>query len=80
MSQKKVDLYKANKVNKEKILKREKLITRIECTAAIVVIVALLAWFGWSVFDKVTNPSGGPAAEYTLDTTSLDEYLSGLEQ
>ncbi|MGI6012100.1 MAG: hypothetical protein ACOX8H_11520 [Ruminococcus sp.] len=80
MSQEKVDRYKEYKANKQKIWKREKRIRRLEYAAAIVVVAALLGWFGVSVYQEVTNPGDQPAEEYTLDTTAVDEYLQGITQ
>ena len=80
MSQEKVDRYKNYKANKDKILKREKHIRRLEYTAAIVVAVALVGWFGWSIYQKAADPSGKPAVEYTMDTTAVDDYVNGLGQ
>ena len=39
MSQKKVDAYKAEKANREKLMKKEKLVLRLEKLAALVVCV-----------------------------------------
>ena len=42
MSQKKVDKYKQDKANRQKIMKREKVLRRVEITVAAVVLAALL--------------------------------------
>ena len=50
MSQKKVDAYKAEKANREKIMKREKLILNLEKLAALVVCIVAVCWIGYSVY------------------------------
>ena len=44
MSQKKVDAYKAEKANREKIMKKEKLILTIEKLAALVACMVAVCW------------------------------------
>ena len=56
MSQEKVDRYKEYKANKQKIWKKEKRVRRLEYIAALVVAAALLGWFGFSVYQKETDP------------------------
>ena len=58
MSQKKVDAYKAEKANREKIMKKEKLILTIEKLAALVACMVAVCWIGYSVYGKVTEESG----------------------
>ena len=48
MSQEKVNRYKKDKANRQKIMKREKIIRRLEITIAAVVVVGLLIWFTFS--------------------------------
>ena len=70
MSQEKVDRYKEYKANKQKIWKKEKRVRRLEYIAALVVVVALLGWFGFSVYQKVSDPGEQSAQVYTMDTTA----------
>ena len=80
MSQEKVDRYKEYKANKQKIWKKEKRVRRLEYIAALVVVVALLGWFGFSVYQKVSDSGEQSAQVYTMDTTAVDEYLQGIMQ
>ena len=80
MSQEKVDGYKEYKANKQKIWKKEKRVRRLEYIAALVVAAALLGWFGFSVYQKVSDPGEQSAQVYTMDTTAVDEYLQGIMQ
>ena len=78
MSQEKVDRYKEYKANKKQILKKEKRIRNLEYAAAIVVLAAFIGWMGYSVYEKATDPGEQAAVAYTLDTTSVDEYINTL--
>ena len=80
MSQEKVDRYKEYKANKQKIWKKEKRVRRLEYIAALVVAAALLGWFGFSVYQKVSDPGEQSAQVYTMDTTAVDEDLQGIMQ
>lgn len=81
MSQEKVDKYKKYKANKEKILKREKLVHRLELGAVALVCVAIIGWIGYSVYDRATTPAEGEINQTVteLDATAIDEYLTGLQ-
>jgi predicted negative regulator of RcsB-dependent stress response len=80
MSQKKVDRYKKYKNNKEKILKREKFMTRLEIAVACLIAVAFVGWFGWSVYDTVTKKGDDQAAEATeIDMNAYTNYVASLQ-
>lgn len=78
MSQKKVDAYKVKKANREKIMKREKMILRLEKLAALAVCLIAVCWIGYSVRDKVTEGQEKEKKETVLDTSALDDYITGL--
>ena len=78
MSQKKVDAYKAEKANREKIMKKEKLILNLEKLAALVVCIVAVCWIGYSVYGKVTEDRVMETTETVMDTSALDSYLNGL--
>lgn len=81
MSQKKVDAYKAQKANRAKIAKKEKMQYMIETGIGAVIACVVVVWMGFSVYDKATSK---PADENTvvtetvIDTTALDEYIADL--
>lgn len=79
MSQQKVDKYKQDKANRQKIMKKEKLMQRLEMTAVALVCVVLIGWMGYSVYDKVTAPEEGTVETVSFDATALQEYISGLD-
>lgn len=77
MSQEKVDRYKEKKHNRQKLMKREKLIHRLEYTAAALVAVAMIGWVGYSFYAKAANV--GEPESYQMDCTSINEYMNSLD-
>lgn len=78
MSQKKVDAYKERKANREKLIKKEKMILRLEKLAALAVCIAALGWGAFSVYDKMTGDKEEIKTETTMDTSALDDYVNSL--
>ena len=78
MSQKKVDAYKKEKANSEKLIKKEKRILMLEKLAGIAVCVVAVCWIGFSVYDKSQEDKETVGQETEMDTAALDEYLSSL--
>lgn len=80
MSQKKVDAYKVQKANRDKIIKREKRILMLEKLVGIVVCLAAVAWIGFSVYGKVTESQEDIVQETVIDTSALDDYQANLSE
>ena len=80
MSQKKVDAYKVQKANRDKIIKREKRILMLEKLAGIVVCLAAVAWIGFSVYGKVTEGQEDVVQETVIDTSALVDYQANLSE
>nr|WP_294665938.1 hypothetical protein [uncultured Blautia sp.] len=78
MSQKKVDAYKAEKANRDKIMKKEKLVLTLEKLAALVLCIVAVCWIGYSVYGKVTAGQENVTQETVMDTSALDSYLNGI--
>jgi len=78
MSQKKVDSYKAGKNNRSRTAKKEKLIDRLEILAWVMICVAMVAWIGYSAYAKVTEKEASIVKETVVDTSAIDNYVSGL--
>lgn len=78
MSQKKVDAYKAEKANRDKIMKKEKLVLTLEKFAALVLCIVAVCWIGYSVYGKVTAGQENVTQETVMDTSALDSYLNGI--
>ena len=83
MSQQKVDRYKKQKNNREKIQRREKWELRLEKLAIAVVCIAMVGWIGYSAYDLVTREDADAEQELVtteMDVTALNDYLSSLSQ
>ena len=78
MSQKKVDSYKTSKFNRSKTSRKEKLIDKLEILAWIVICVAMVGWIGFSAYAKVTAKEASTVKETVVDTSAIDNYVSGL--
>ena len=78
MSQEKVDRYKKEKANREKIMRRERWITRLEVTAFVVVLAALIGWFSMAVYqNSVAEKKANRTTETTtMNVTDIQDYLS----
>lgn len=75
MSQAKVDRYKEQKANRKKIMQKEKRERMLWKVGGSLVAVALVAWIGYSAFDKLYEP---PRRFYVADTAAVSDYLTGL--
>lgn len=78
MSQEKVDRYKKEKANRQKIMRREKWMLRLEITVAAVVLVLLIGWFSLAVYKNTqAEKASNQMAETTvLDVTEIQSFLS----
>lgn len=83
MSQEKVDKYKKEKANREKLQKREKRTLFLEKLAIGAVALVMVGWIGYSAYGVLTRED--PDEEKTvvtteMDTTAISDYLSGLAE
>lgn len=81
MSQKKVDQYKSYKNNRQKVRQHEKRMARVELFFALVIAVAFIGWFAYSIYDTVTHSGdNGSTVEATeIDVNDYLNYVSGLQ-
>lgn len=79
MSQKKVDNYKKSKANRSKEQKKELFYDWLEKVVGVLVCVALVAWIGYSVYDKVEEKKASVVTETSVDVSALENYLSELD-
>ncbi len=77
MSQEKVNRYKEEKANRKRILAKERRRRRLTRLCGGVIALALVCWFGYSVYDLATRPT---TEALEIDTTALDDYISSLEE
>ena len=83
MSQKKVDRYKKEKNNREKLQKREKRILNLEKVVVTVICIAVVGWIGYSAYDLVTREDLNAEQEVVtteMDVTAISDYLNSLSQ
>lgn len=81
MSQEKVDKYKKEKANREKLQKREKRTLFLEKLAIGAVAIVMVGWIGYSAYGVLTreDPDGEKTVVTTeMDTTAITDYLSQL--
>lgn len=78
MSQAKVDQYKKDKANRQKIIKKQKMMHRLEMVAITLVCVLVVGWIGYSVYDKVS--SNKEKETVVFDAGAIQDYLSGLSE
>lgn len=81
MSQAKVDRYKEEKRNREKIMKKQKREWMLTKTVLAVFGVAIIGWAGVSVYQTATTgtveDTPVEVQNYTVDTSALDDVLIG---
>ena len=75
MSQAKVDNYKKNKANRQKMMKKEKFLHRLE-----MVCVVFVGWIGYSIYAKVERAQGTTQETVEFDASAVQDYVSGLTQ
>ena len=78
MSQKKVNQHKERKANRSKEQKKELFYDWLEKVVGVLVCVALVAWIGYSVYEKVEQKQDAVVTETTMDTSALDEYMTNV--
>lgn len=76
MSQEKVERYKKEKANRKRIMKKEKLKSRLAGACGILVCAALIGWAGYSGY--VRWEASRPAKSTEINTDAISDYLSGL--
>ena len=81
MSQEKVDKYRKERANREKLQKREKRTLFLEKLAIGAVAIVMVGWIGYSAYGVLTRED--PDEEKTvvtteMDTTAITDYLSQL--
>lgn len=78
MSQKKVDAYKSRKLHRGKVDKKEKFLFTLEMFAWAFICVVIVGWIGYSAYVKVAGVQENVVQNTVMDTTALDNYVSGL--
>ncbi len=84
MSQAKGDKYKEQKKNRKKIIAQEKRNWFLTQLLLVLIGVAIVAWVviaGYQAFTSSSNTDTTPieTTTYTLDSTAIEDYLSGIK-
>lgn len=77
MSQEKVNQYKEEKKNRKEIIKKEKRKSMFLKIGAGIILLALVAWLGYSAVLTAQNAEG-PAV--TVDGTAITDYTNSLSE
>ena len=78
MSQEKVDKRKAEKSNRAKLMKRERIVSRIRLIVVIVILAVLVGWISKSAYTKIR--SSMDRNMINADFSVMDDYASSLPQ
>lgn len=77
MSQAKVDKYKKEKANRKKTLAKHKAMRLCGIVCAWAVVIVVVGVIGKNAYTYYESKQ--PAKTYEVNTTSVDDYLKGLE-
>lgn len=80
MSQAKVDKYKKDKANRQKIMKKEKFMHHLEMVCITLVCVVVVGWIGYSVYAKASSAQSDTQKTVEFDASAVQNYVSGLTQ
>lgn len=78
MSQAKVDRYKEEKRNREKIMKKQKRDWMLIKTGLGVVAAVVIVWAGISVYNGFSSEEAAERQSYYVDVTAMEDYLSDM--
>lgn len=78
MSQEKVDRYKKEKVNRDKTMKKEKMVRRIEYGLTGLVLCAMVVWCGFSIYQKAAEGKASETTVYEVNTEAMDTYAQDV--
>ena len=79
MSQEKVDYHKEQKRNRQQINKREKRMKKLEITLTVVILAALVIWFGVMVAQNRKASSAETGTTTELNLGAVEGYLEDLQ-
>ena len=78
MSQAKVERYKQEKKNRKAAVKKQKRKKILGRIIAVLVCAAIAIWIGFSAYAKITAKEASVVKETVVDTSAIDNYVSGL--
>ena len=78
MSQAKVDIYKKEKANRKKNMKKEKIQNVLRKCAVFVVALVLVGWIGYSAYN--TYESKKPKEEVEIDYSAVTDFQQRMSE
>lgn len=78
MSQAKVDRYKEEKKNRQKLMKKEKRHERILKLCGLAVAVVAVVWIGYSGYNSIISNGESEGKTYAVDVAALDDFMNNL--
>ena len=77
MSQAKVDAYKNAKANRKETMKKDKRMGVIRALVASCLVIALVAWAGFSLYGNISNQEKSQAI--AVDYEDISAYINTLQ-
>ncbi|MBR4807694.1 MAG: hypothetical protein IKZ65_04300 [Lachnospiraceae bacterium] len=77
MSQAKVDAYKNEKANRKENMKKDKRMGVIRALIATCLVIALVAWAGFSLYGNISNQEKSQAI--AVDYEDISDYINTLQ-
>ena len=68
------------KANRQKMMKKEKFLHRLEMVGITLVCVVFVGWIGYSIYAKVERAQGTTQETVEFDASAVQDYVSGLTQ
>ena len=68
------------KANRQKMMKKEKFLHRLEMVGITLVCVVFVGWIGYSVYAKIDRAQGTAQETVEFDASAVQNYVSGLTQ
>lgn len=77
MSQAKVDKYKKEKLNRKKVVARNRFLRKLGQVVSVVLLVAVVGGAGYGVYAVIQSKQ--PVKPIYVDSSAIDEYLESLD-
>ncbi len=79
MSQAKVDRYKAEKANRKKTMKKEKIKGTFAAFCGTVVCIAIVGWIGYSAYGYFHTKEDNKPTQTEVNLDALSDYMNTLQ-
>lgn len=79
MSQQKVESRKQDKLNRKNDVKKEKMQRGLIIAAAIVVLLAVIGWAGYSIYQKASSANSNANETVDVNIDAISDFVDNLE-